>query len=134
MVSGCEHAPSANPRHAGFCVRCGRPIPVEPTTRPRNLDFERESVECAARGVMDPAQLWAQMLARSTDLADGYVADSLTVALDRDRVREVREELEDAFNHANWWLEANLDHPRALERVESLKWLCALHAAWSDDI
>ena len=129
----CEHASPANPRYPTTCVKCGRPFTPQTATRPRNLEFERQSLERAAYGVMDPERLWSRMVARSTDLSGEYVADPGEVALDRDRPQEVREELEDAINHANWWLETNQEHPEALRRAESLKWLCAVYAAWSDE-
>jgi hypothetical protein len=93
------------------------------SARTRNLILEREITEHAARGLADPEALIRHAETRAARLCGEYVTDAMLVATDRNRLREVREELADARNHLVWWLEDHAEHPdlpaamRALGRV-----------------
>lgn len=96
--------PSDNPRFQNTCGRCGRPIlTVAPDpTRRRNLDFEREFTEHAAKGVADPSVLIAHSEARAATLSDAYVSDPMLVQGGKDLAREMREELADSRVYGCW--------------------------------
>lgn len=125
----CIHSP--HPRKDTRCLKCDAEIP--PTVRDRNPEVERDIIEQAARGILDPTELLERMDTRAASLSSEYVRDAGSVALDRDRPREVREEAEDAFNHARWWLEDHLEHPRAQKRSASLRLLAEFYVAWGEE-
>lgn len=100
---------------------------VTDTTRHRNLAFERDVTHEAARGYVDPAALIAHAETRALALSGEYVPDPMLVRIDRDRPRDVREELVDARNHLVWWLEDNLEHPTAAQKLYALRLICLAH-------
>ncbi len=106
---------SANPRCAGKCA-CGHGPEdhPQPTSRLRDLEYEREITHEAARGVVDPSALieFAETRAGGS-LSGEYVSNAQLVTLTRDRIRETQEELADARNHVVWWLEANPGHAKS---------------------
>lgn len=100
-------------------MKCGKPLP--PTTRRRNVAFEREVTEHAAHGAVDPKVLIRRSERRAASLSGEYVKDSMDVALGRDRLLDTREELEDARNHLVWWLEENPEHEKTHDALIALR-------------
>lgn len=117
---------SLNPRHRGHCD-CGAPLPQAPTMQ-RDVQLERDIIEHAARGVMNPDVLIERAQFRASRLSGEYVVDPMLIALDRDRPREVAEELEDGVNHLVWWLQAHPDHPLAPQRMGALTNMLAAYS------
>lgn len=105
----------------------------EPATRYRDLQGERDLIEHAARGVVDPDRLIDHARCRSMSLSGEYVPHPMLVRTDVDAPRDVREELADAINRIVWWLQDHPDHPHAPRRLQSLKALVVEYVdAWSD--
>lgn len=112
-TADCDHSSSDDPRKAGTCVKCGRPLPA-----PFMRSHERE----------------AELIQRAAGLAD--VSDLIAFAQFRSgsgRVRrlrsrnffvETREELSDAANYLAW-----LSDQRVANGEEGLRSneLAALH-------
>lgn len=121
---------SEDPRHADRCA-CGKPI-AKP--RRRNLEFERDITQHAARGVADPAALIQHAEVRAGGaLARQYVSDPMTIAVDRDHIREAREELPDARNRIVWWLEDHLEDDSASKKIEALRLICVAYELLKED-
>jgi hypothetical protein len=97
--------------------------------RPRNLQFERDVTEQAARGYVDPRSLICHAETRARSLCGEYVTNPMLVLQGRDRILDVREELVDARNHIVWWLEDNLDDPTAAQKLHALQLICIAYAA-----
>lgn len=116
-----------NPRQPGFCA-CGKRLPPErPTTRRRDLGFEKNANEDAAKGVCDYEYLFHHAQNRALRLSGEYVGDPMMVRLDRDRPRDVMEELADGVNHGVWWAQDNLDHPNRYLMEAAIRFM---HAAY----
>lgn len=75
-------------------------VPEPERTIRRDLSLERRLTREAARGVVDASELIDFAEARAQMLASAYVSDPLTIKLGLSRPCEIREELEDARNHA----------------------------------
>lgn len=120
-----QHAffPSNNPRLAGRCA-CGHPEGEHPgpAVRRRSIESEREITREAARGVVDPEPLIAFSEVRSGGILSGeYVRDPLLVQLGRDRLRDFKEELSDARNHAVWLIQEQAGQERAHSVFQALR-------------
>lgn len=122
LSEGC--IPSLNPRH-NDCCRCSHSlastVSARPATRPRDLERERLITREASSAFIDPSALIYHAERRAQVLCGEYVDDPLLVRTDRDRLRDVREELEDARNHLVWHLEDHPDDGRATDLLEALR-------------
>ena len=103
------------------------------STRPRNLDLEREITHQACRGFADPTALIVHAETRALRLSGEYVDDAMLVRSDRDRPTDVREELADARNHLVWWIEDNTDHPTIDAKLGALRFIGLAYQALQDD-
>ena len=92
----------------------------------RSLEFERGATEQACKGVCDPSRVIAHAENRAGGYLSGqYVRDPMHVATDRDRRREVREELADARNHLLWDMQTHLeDDERCHADLIALRHIC----------
>ena len=101
---------------------------------PRDITLERDLTKHAARGLADPSPLITHAETRAgSHLSAEYVPDPMLIAADRDRIREVREELADARNHLVWWLIANVDHDLAPQRLGALQAICLAYQRLAED-
>lgn len=91
-MSICEHAPAANPRLAGTCVKCGRPLPP---SHSRDREFESQIIQAACRGITDPAEL----IELAQQRADEY-GDELRPG--KNWLAEAAEEAPDLVNYLVW--------------------------------
>jgi hypothetical protein len=133
-VPECEpgqHSEGNDPRHAGFCIRCGLKIDYG---TPRNLDLERELTHEAARGAVDPTRLIEHSEARASSLSGEYVPDPMLIAPGRDRLRDVREELSDSRNHLCWWLQAHVGDDRQDDALICLRFICLAYDRLLEDV
>ena len=108
-IGGSACSPSHDPRKAGKCYRCDRPLPPKPEPIHRSLDLERAATEEAARGACDPTQLIGHAEVRALKLSGEYVPDFMLIRPGRDRLLDAREEAADARNHLVFWLQENND-------------------------
>jgi hypothetical protein len=106
---------------------------VTPTTRLRNLEFERDITQHCAKGVCDPSDLIEHAESRAQRLSGEYVTDPMLVARHRDRPLDVREELADARNHLVWWLEDHLDDPTLNHKQEALRLIILAYQLLGDE-
>ena len=101
----------ADPRKAGCCVRCGRPIAREEPVY-RNLTFERDLTEHACHGYVDPDRLIEHAELRARTLSGEYVRDPMLIMPGRNRPLDAREELVDCRNHVVFEAQLNPENPR----------------------
>lgn len=97
--------------------------------RPRNVELERQLTEQAARNHCDPEPLIRHAETRAMRLSGEYVEDPMLVREDRDRPRDVREELADARNHLVWWMEDHIGDEEIQQ--DGLNALTAITVAYS---
>jgi hypothetical protein len=98
--------------------------------RLRNLDHEREFIEHAARGVVNPDRLIEFCQMRAGTLSGEYVPDPMLVRLDVDQPLEVREEIADGINRLVWWLEDHL----AVEGLRDRRMAALRHLVMAYDL
>jgi hypothetical protein len=103
------------------------------TTRRRNIEFERDITHHAAKGVADPTALIEHAETRAKTLSGEYVSDFMQVASDRNRPRDVTEELADARNHLVWWLEDNLETDGCERKLWALRHICLAYELLRED-
>lgn len=121
----CAKEDSGRPQHkrcANQCESCRTQFgPPGPPTRRRNVLGEAQRIREAARGIAESEPLIAFTQMRAQRLSGEYVGDPMEVRMDRDRIRDQKEEAADAVNHGNWWLDDHLDHPDVLLVFEAMR-------------
>lgn len=112
MMVGHECVSYPDEKRKGFCVRCGRAI--VPVGQRRDLTFEREATESAARGAcfVEPLIAHAEIRAGG-HLSSEYVSDPGLIRPGRDRLLDAKEEFADARNHLVFWLQEHIEDDRA---------------------
>lgn len=127
----CEEA--SNPRLRGYCVRCGHRMPPKPAPVRRVPELEREIVEEAARGAVDPDDMIRFAQTRAIQLSGEYVKDPLTILPGRDRPRDAREELADTVNHVTFHIQEHPDDPRNPDYLIGLRFVALAYEYFKVD-
>lgn len=94
----CEHAPSANPRKAGWCVKCGKALP-----RRADRDIAAECAMTKEIATVDVTALNRMATERAAQGALNYGTGA--PELSRDLERDALEELADCRNYLVWRLD-----------------------------
>jgi len=126
----CDHAPAANPRLGGSCVKCGREYePVPPGPAIRSVSLERAFTEAATTGTINAARLVALAEARA-------LPGPLRDFADRDFDLDGLEEGSDWRNYLVWrlqqiraFVEAGRIHPETALQKERLLLEALKHVA-----
>lgn len=112
-------------------MRCGRLLPPPPT-RLRDVVNERDLVEHACRGVVDPEALITHAQTRAQNQSGEYVNHPGLVRTDVNRAREAREELADCVNYLVWELQDTEDESTRTSRLRAIQALAVAYNELAD--
>lgn len=101
------------------------------TSRPRNVELEREFTREAARGVCDPSALIQYAEARAGQRRE-YGQTTLVLG-GRDLLQEARAELADGRNYLVWWLEDHVGDDQAPDVLIALRFLALAYDRLLED-
>lgn len=97
----------ANPRHQGWCARCGKAVEEHPRGRvQRDRRFEAEILRQLCDGLKIDWQLLNTFASRRADLAEREYGRDFPDIVRRNMAREGADEQADSVNYARWWLDA----------------------------
>lgn len=118
VAASCQQHP--NPRYQdGFCWHCHRKLP-SPTRR--NLVTEREIVEAACRGVLDPERVLTHARTRCEEFSAEHVSDPLDIRPGLNLDAEGREEAADGINYALFRMQAHFNSPGDSHRMNAIRY------------
>jgi hypothetical protein len=97
----------ANPRHRGWCVRCGKAVDEHSRIRMhRDRRFENEIVRELCEGLKIDWQLLNTYAGRRADRAEREYGRDFPDIVNRNMAREGADEAADGVNYPRWWLDA----------------------------